>query len=258
MKKKIVVLLSLILIVAAVAVVLGFNRGNWSSAERSEEPVILTIANSYAGSLGKVEGWLGQILLEELNVEIEVTNDIDNADIIIWANKTTFQQKVTDEAILENGLLLEWDETLISTYGKNISIYLTAQMDSITSICNGKRVGFAGNATNDGASPQGMVFTISTNCEVPEKAMEFLDWMVVPENTLTMLYGPKDICWEIDGTGHYVLTDLGRSCKENGSTLLSEPYAGTFSDGYWKGLGYAWDLSAIIPMSQHESTFSLQ
>ena len=209
MKKKIVVLLLLMIII--VVTVLFVNKRNKMWSESDEKTVTLTVSNSYVGYLGKVEGWLGKILLDELNIEIEVTNAIDDADIIIWANKTTLQQKVTDEAILEGGVLLEWDEKLLSTYGKNISTYMAAQMDAVTDICNGKRVGFAGNATNDGGSPQGMVFTISADCEFPEKAMEFLDWMVVPENTLTMMYGPKDICWEIDDTGKYVLTDLGRS-----------------------------------------------
>ncbi len=106
-----------------------------------------------------------------------------------------------------------------------------------------------------GMSPYGgnRVWTIGANTEHPELCMQIINYLATPDGYMEMLYGPKDVTWYYDETGHACLTDFGVKClndKEN--TLMSEAEAGkyaggTFHDGELQINNITWSGNEINP-----------
>ncbi len=106
-----------------------------------------------------------------------------------------------------------------------------------------------------GMSPYGgnRVWTIGANTEHPELCMQIINYLATPDGYMEMLYGPKDVTWYYDETGHACLTDFGVKClndKEN--TVMTEEEAGkyaggTFHDGELQINNITWSGNEINP-----------
>jgi multiple sugar transport system substrate-binding protein/putative aldouronate transport system substrate-binding protein len=106
-----------------------------------------------------------------------------------------------------------------------------------------------------GMSPYGgnRVWTIGANTEHPELCMQIINWLCTPDGYMEMLYGPKDVTWYYDETGHACLTEFGEKClndKEN--TVMTEAEAGvyaggTFHDGELQINNTTWSANEINP-----------
>ncbi|MCR5743231.1 MAG: extracellular solute-binding protein [Lachnospiraceae bacterium] len=94
----------------------------------------------------------------------------------------------------------------------------------------------------------GGVFSISAKTEHKELCMEILNWLATPEGTLTIIYGPRGICWDVDADGKLYLTDTGRACRNDMNTEIT--YNGVtypFREGLLMINNNIWKYSSLIP-----------
>ena len=72
-----------------------------------------------------------------------------------------------------------------------------------------------------GLSSFGRCVAINADTECAEECIRLLDYIFTPEGMLEMEYGPKGLCWDYDENGKTYLTDLGKKCEDNMSTVLA-------------------------------------
>ena len=97
------------------------------------------------------------------------------------------------------------------------------------------------------------VWTIGAKTEYPELCMAIINWLSTPEGTMTLEYGPKDVCWYYDEEGNTCFTDFGKTAKLDITTEMTGGYTGTFEDGSFKMNNYTWALDTINPDSNGET-----
>lgn len=85
-------------------------------------------------------------------------------------------------------------------------------------------------------------WTIGAKTEYPELCMAIINWLATPEGRMTAEYGPKDVCWYYDENGNTCFTDLGRSAKLDGKTMMTDGYEGAFEDGNFKMNNTTWGI----------------
>ncbi len=260
MKKRIVCFL-----VSVVFLFAGCQRGNEvgvrtentealeTDESGKEEEIIIRVHDLLSSYARFDRGWMEKIFSDELGIKVEMlkSSQIEKADIIFYANETTFKRCVEEEQLLENGKLLEWSDELLEEHGSNIGKYLQESVNDVADICGGTAYGLKGNFGVEGLNT-GMIFTISSTSEHPEEAMELINWMSDPDNRITMAYGPRGLCWDIDEDGYYYLTEFGLKCREDSMTEIPEEYGGrTLDYGYSNIIGNVWHLDAVNPKSKH-------
>lgn len=104
----------------------------------------------------------------------------------------------------------------------------------------------------DALSPLGgnRVWSIGAKTQYPELCMDIINWLCTPEGTLTMQYGPKGLTWDYDESGRTYLTDFGKTCVEDRTTIMPEEWGGaTFNDGAFQPNNTTWTLADINPES---------
>ena len=97
------------------------------------------------------------------------------------------------------------------------------------------------------------IWSIGANTEYPELCMAIINWLATPEGTMTLNYGPKDVCWYYDENGNTCFTDLGKAAKTDVKTQMTGDYTGTFDDGSFKINNTTWALDAKNPDSNGET-----
>ena len=106
-------------------------------------------------------------------------------------------------------------------------------------------------------SDTGMVYTINAQSNNKEDAMKLLNWLAEPDNMITVNYGPKGVCWDIDADGYYYLTEFGKECKQDINTLMPEEYGGeSFMSGVITFNAPIWNELAVNPSSSHGENFN--
>lgn len=94
------------------------------------------------------------------------------------------------------------------------------------------------------------VWSIGANTQYPEICMEIINWLCTPEGRLTLDYGPKGLCWDYDENGKTYLTDFGKTCAEDRTTLMPEEWGGaTFNDGSFQINNITWAAADTNPES---------
>lgn len=97
------------------------------------------------------------------------------------------------------------------------------------------------------------IWTIGAKTEYPELCMAIINWLATPEGRMTMEYGPKDVCWYYDDNGKTCFTEIGRKCKLDNLTELSDGYSGTFQDGMFQMNNTTWAIDSENPDSNGET-----
>lgn len=125
MKEKVLsMLLATSLVVGTTTALTGCKFG---SSQKNDGPVQLTVYSQLANYTGLQTGWMGDLLKEKFNVELNIVPDSDGifqtkmgdkdlGDIVIWGGRADQYQ-----AAVEAGLLYDLEEdNLIQEYGKDI------------------------------------------------------------------------------------------------------------------------------------------
>lgn len=103
-----------------------------------------------------------------------------------------------------------------------------------------------------GLSPLGgeRVWSIGAKTQYPELCMEIINWLCTPEGVITMEYGPKGLTWDYDEEGRTYLTDFGKTCVEDRTTIMPDEWGGaTFNDGAFQPNNRTWTIADINPES---------
>ena len=92
-------------------------------------------------------------------------------------------------------------------------------------------------------------WSIGSNCQYPERALELLDWMCTEEGTIVTNYGPKGLCWDYGEDGVPYMTDFGWQCQEDkkGTQMPAEYGGGTYEDGESKFNHVLLSLEQLVP-----------
>jgi multiple sugar transport system substrate-binding protein/putative aldouronate transport system substrate-binding protein len=113
-----------------------------------------------------------------------------------------------------------------------------------------------------GTSTVGSSYTwsISAKTEYPELCMELIDWLASPEGALTLQYGPRGTCWDVDDDGNLFLTDFGLTCQKDktGTTMSDVGYSGTFDKGILQVNSNIWDVASFIPNDPKNQSFDYE
>lgn len=266
-KRMICVLISILLMLTACqgSSNADLSTDNTETSEivktEEEEEITIYVYDPLIAYPDTCSGWMGKIYLDELGINIKTFNEYSpdypddiNADIIIYVNTAGLKLAIEEEHILEEGKLLEWSDELLEEHGGNIVKYLQESMDMVADICGGKVYGIKTQLGIDA----GKVFTISSTSEHPEKAMELINWMADPDNQITLQYGPKGLCWDVDEEGYYYLTEWGLNAFYNRDDVqVPEEYGGGyFGSGYSNVIGMVWHEDAVNPNSKHGESFN--
>ncbi len=111
-----------------------------------------------------------------------------------------------------------------------------------------------------GLSPRGgnRVWTIGAKTEYPELCMEIINWLSTPEGAMTMWYGPKGVCWDINEEGYTYFTELGKSASQDpeGTSMEEAGYSGSYQDGIIQINNTTWSVSAFNPDSPVNEVFN--
>lgn len=264
MRKTIIYILSFILLMCTGCQESGntdLSRDNTETGKsKADETVVIRVYDELASEIGITKGWMGKIFQDELGIQVEEVNlsETENADITIYCNEASLKYHIEEEQILEKGKLLEWNDKLLEEHGSNISKYLQDSLDQVADICGGKVYGVKRNNGVDGLSV-GMIFTINSTSKHQEEAMELINWMAEPDNMITMTYGPKELCWNIDEDGYYYLTEFGLNRYTYYDEEMPEEYGGgTFLGGDVQFIGRVWNLDAVNPNSKHGESFNYE
>ena len=104
------------------------------------------------------------------------------------------------------------------------------------------------------------VWAIGSNTAYPEKCMEIINWLCTPEGVMTYNYGPQGLCWDYDADGYAYLTDFGKLCRGDRSTLMIGEYEGTgdFNSGCFQINNTTWSIDAVNPDSKVGETFNYE
>ncbi len=98
------------------------------------------------------------------------------------------------------------------------------------------------------------IWTIGAGTEHAQLVMEIINWLSTPEGRLTFEYGPKGVTWDYDEEGYTYLTELGKDCMENRTTLMPDEYGiTTFNDGCPQINVVTWSYLAPNPQSNGET-----
>lgn len=98
------------------------------------------------------------------------------------------------------------------------------------------------------------VWTIGSKTQYPELCMEIINWMCTPEGYMTLIYGPKGLCWDYDDNKKITLTELGLACRDDKETeMTGDGYSGTWIDGSAQFNATTWSLDANNPDSNGET-----
>ena len=97
------------------------------------------------------------------------------------------------------------------------------------------------------------VWSIGANCEYPEKCMELINYFATPEGRMTLLYGPKGLCWDYDDQGNTIFTEFGRKCRADENTTMGNGHKGSFHDGCLQINNTTWSIDAENPDSNGET-----
>lgn len=92
------------------------------------------------------------------------------------------------------------------------------------------------------------IWSIGAKSQYPELAMEIINWLATPEGRLAMEYGPRGLCWDYDENSKTYLTDFGKTCIEDRTTMMPEEWGGsTFNEGAMQMNNTTWTLSDTNP-----------
>lgn len=97
------------------------------------------------------------------------------------------------------------------------------------------------------------IWTIGAKTEYPELCMAILNWLSTPEGRMTSEYGPKGVTWYYDDNGKTNFTELGRTCRLDILTQMSDGYSGSFEDGMNKLNNTTWGIDSLNPDSKGET-----
>ena len=102
---------------------------------------------------------------------------------------------------------------------------------------------------------------IGSATEYPELCMAIVNWMYTPNGMLTMKYGKMseqatkdatDGIWYFDEEGFLNLTDLGKQCVEDNTTVLPDNLGGNaWNKGQCGWNSYGWAEQATVETSPH-------
>lgn len=156
------------------------------SSEPKDEPVVtMSIMDDLVGMPRVEDGWLGDIVVDELSIQLELVlaTNSNKADVIMSATEGNFTSYY-----LENDMIFSWKQEWLEEYGNNIITYRQEQLKHVTEISGNTLCGFSGTGKSQ------YVYAISKDCAHPEVAMQFLNWLTDPDNMLTIYYGPQGLC----------------------------------------------------------------
>ena len=231
-----------------------------TEAETVADPVRLKICQPLGSYMGECGGWFAYILSNEFNAKAIMYTDMDNyenMDIYVWP-MSYYTKNIDGDKLPE---LLEWTDELLASYS-NISEYFADNLNYVAEISNGRKYGIIDVYNPDNEEWHAMSNIVAINANISEEklkaAMELMDYMADPDGAMTYYYGPKGCNWDINENGEYYLTDFGKTCQEDGTTVIPEEYGG---DQYQNGLFMAdlnmWSMNAVNPKSATGQTFNL-
>lgn len=104
------------------------------------------------------------------------------------------------------------------------------------------------------------IWAIGSNTAHPELCMEIINWLCTPEGVMVYNYGPQGLCWDYDEEGYAYLTDFGKQCRADRSTLMTGEYEGTgdFNSGCFQVNNTTWSIDAVNPDSPVGETFNYE
>lgn len=97
------------------------------------------------------------------------------------------------------------------------------------------------------------IWTIGANTEHAQLVMDIINWLSTPEGRLTYEYGPQGVTWDYDEEGYTYLTELGKSCMEDRTTILTGEYEEGFNDGCPQINAVTWYYQATNPEANGET-----
>jgi multiple sugar transport system substrate-binding protein/putative aldouronate transport system substrate-binding protein len=97
------------------------------------------------------------------------------------------------------------------------------------------------------------LWTIGAKTAYPELCMAIINWFSTPEGYMTILYGPRGLCWDIkDGKTYF--TDLGKKAQaDQNNTEMPAPYKGSFHDGAFQINNTTWCADSLNPLTKNET-----
>lgn len=97
------------------------------------------------------------------------------------------------------------------------------------------------------------IWSIGANTEHAQLVMDMIDWFCTPEGRLIWEYGPKGVTWDYDEEGYTCFTELGKTCMEDRTTILTGEYEGSFNDGCPQINAVTWYYRALNPEANGET-----
>lgn len=97
------------------------------------------------------------------------------------------------------------------------------------------------------------IWAIGANTEHARLCMEVINWLSTPEGRLICEYGPKSVTWDYDTEGYTYLTELGKACMADRTTVLTGEYEGCFSDGCPQINAVTWHFKSPNPEANGEN-----
>lgn len=98
------------------------------------------------------------------------------------------------------------------------------------------------------------IWTIGAGTEHAQLVMDIINWLSTPEGRLTYEYGPQGTNWDYDEEGNTYLTELGKECMEDRTTLMPDEYGETtYNDGCPQINAVTWSYLAPNPQSNGEN-----
>ena len=97
------------------------------------------------------------------------------------------------------------------------------------------------------------LWTIGAKTAYPELCMAIINWFSTPEGYMTILYGPRGLCWDIkDGKTYF--TEFGKKAQsDQNNTEMPAPYKGSFHDGAFQINNTTWCADSLNPLTKNET-----
>lgn len=231
------------------------------STVESEQHTRLNVCAYLSNYHGKQEGWYGQVLKEQLGIELNVLyvdeENLEKADVIIWPYASDLFYEWA-----KNDRLYVWDDALLEKT-EILNTKLKPVLECDAALTDGVLYGITGGIPYNMDSTFGLdtyapetnpIFTINAQSAHAEEAIQYIDWLASAEAQMTSWYGPRGIGWDRDADGVYYLTDLGKQLD----SYTVFPGYGAMMDGFALVSDRIWSNTAQIYDAPENQNYMLE